>query len=258
MHCIGRTKSFKRCELSCKFLFCNKHNYQKWIVISFLLITLIPTSFTYFNIWEKFSNNKTVTQKDILSLKKTFEERFQEFKIPDINSEAEYAGASVALVLALHHQPQVRRKYIFDIAESEVNNRLSLFLDANNVLVFELIDNIGEIYNVKMPSNSYEFDKFMMLYCEYGTTDEFSFLRVFKNNTILEQTKFKFKINLPRENQRQGTVMADINGQNNTAMTASFYAILKSTLGKTKRRGLFNTIKWYLQKVNNEFNDLDD
>ena len=222
-----------------------------------LIMWLAGIFITVYTVIDIFSNDNSATKEDIINLKKTFEQRFQEFSIPELNSETEYLGASVALVLALHPQQQLRRKYIFDIAESANRNRISLFLDANNNLVFELVDKIGEKYNIRMPSNSYEFDKFMMLYCEYGTTKEFSFLRVFKNNEILEQSKLKFSIEIPREVEEQSTIMADMYGKNNTAMTVSFYAVLKGTLGKTKRRGLFNSIKGYLQSVNSDFKDLE-
>lgn len=257
MRCIGINKpyyKFRRCRNLCDLLLCKEH-YSQPLKLLLWLAGIFITLYTLLNI---FSADNTATKEDIVDLKKTFEQRFNEFSVPELNSETEYMGASIALVLALHPQEQLRRKYIFDIAESENQNRISLFLDANNNLVFELVDRIGETYNMRMPPSSYKFDEFIMLYCEYGITEEFSFLRVFKNNKILEQSKFNFRIELPREVEKRYTLMADLNGKNNTAMTVSFYSVLKGTLGKTKRRGLFNTIKWYLESVNPVFKELEN
>lgn len=253
MQCIGRTKLFNRCKNQCRCLFCRQHLYQRIIVVSFLLITLIPTTFTYFNLYDKIWGDKPITQEDLKNFKRDLDDRFNEFTIPNYDSEESYPGVTVGLLVELIPQPQYRRKYIFDLAETLNKNRVSLFLDANNVLVFELIDNSGEIYNVKIPQKLYPFNKWIILYCEYGKTDEFSFLRIFVENKLIDQHKFKFKINLPINFQERMTIMADVLGKNNAVMKVAYNSVGHVTLGKTKRRGFFNTIKSYMKAINHPY-----
>ena len=131
------------------------------------------------------------------------EKRFEEFIIPDLNSDKRYPGFSTCISLKLFSHKYLRRKYIFDYAQKENQNRISLFLDPNNNLVFEIIDNVGELNNVKIPSNEYSFNKDMVICCEYGIIDEFSFMRFFIDKRFIEQSKFRFKINLPNDVEKK-------------------------------------------------------
>jgi hypothetical protein len=236
MKCIAWTKSHTRCKNPCRFLFCHKHHW--WLLG--VVIFLIPLFVAFHNFYYIFSNDKPVTKQDL----DNFEKRFQAFQIPEDTSNKEYPGAEVIAVIKLFPQSQYQRKYIFDIGEARDKNRISLFLDANNIMVFELLDNNGEVYNVKISSDEYDFYKDMVIFCEYGTSNEFSFMQIFINNKLVEQTKFKFKIGLPVNLRGHTTIMGDIFGEKTTAMSISTYAITHITSGYLHRRGFFNNIKW--------------
>lgn len=199
MRCFGRTKSFVRCRRESKFLFCRQHWYQPFTTI----FTIIVVILTFHNFYGVFFNEKPLTKTDIDRL-------FENFEIPDVTSETSFLGASIALVLKINEQDEKRRKYFFDLAENANTNRMSLFLDAKNIMVLELIDGSGEIYNVKISPKKFPFNEYIFLFCEYGTTEELSFLRIFIENKLIEQTKFKFKINLPRELQKHLSIMSDL------------------------------------------------
>jgi hypothetical protein len=175
MRCFGLTKSRARCKRECKFLFCRQHWYQPFTTI-FTVIVVILALHDFYGV---FFNEKPLTKTDIDWL-------FEKFEVPDITSEASFPGASIAMVLNINQQNEKRRKYFFDLAENTNTNRISLFLDANDIMVFELIDGFGEKYNVRIPPNIFPFNEYFFLYCEYGTTEELSFLRVFIENKLVE------------------------------------------------------------------------
>lgn len=239
MQCIGRTNLRSRCKNKCQFLFCKKHRFQPFIVIFTLATIFVTISTLYYIIW----GEKTASQKDINQLSNqlsSINKRFEDFTLPDLNSNQKDPGFSTAITLKLISQLQYRRKYIFDIAQTENRNRVSLYLDPNNIMIFELIDNVGSIYNVKISKDFYEYAEFMILYCEYGINDEFSYFRILINGKYKEQNKFKFKIELPVNLQKAMTLSADIFGKNNIAMEIAEYMVFSGTLGKQSRDGLFS------------------
>ena len=167
------------------------------------------------------------------------EKRFEEFIIPDLNSDKRYPGFSTCISLKLFSHKYLGRKYIFDYAQKENQNRISLFLDPNNNLVFEIIDNVGELNNVKIPSNEYSFNKDMVICCEYGIIDEFSFMRFFIDKRFIEQSKFRFKINLPNDVEKKIMFGYDISGNYGTIMTLHSCIAFKAILDKKTRDSLF-------------------
>lgn len=242
MRCFGLTKSRARCKRECKFLFCRQHWYQPFTTIFTIIVVVV----TFHGLYGILFNEKPITKTDI-------ERLYEKFEVPDITSEASFPGSSITIVLKINEQKEKSRKYIFDLAEKENRNRISLFLDANNIMVFELIDRYGEIYNIKIAKNNFFFSEYNFLYCEYGTTEELSFLRVFIENKLIEQIKFKFKIDLPRELQQRLTIMSDWKGENNANLSIAYYAIIKGTLGSTHRRGYYNSVRWFLQSKNHPY-----
>lgn len=242
MRCFGLTKTRTRCKHDCKFIFCRQHWYQPFTTIFTFIVVIV----TFYGLYDILFNEKPITPKDIDRL-------FEKFEVPSITSEVSFPGASIAMVLSINQQQEKRRKYVFDLAENANSNRISLFLDASNIMVFELVDGFGEKYNVKIAPNNFHFNKYFFLYCEYGYTEELSFLRVFIEDKILEQTKFKFKIDLPTELQKSLTIMSDLNGENTADINVAFYSIMKGTLGNMKRRGYYNSIRWYFKSINHPY-----
>ena len=168
------------------------------------------------------------------------ERRFQAFQIPVVSSDLEFPGVGVSVVLKLIPQSVFRRKYILDLAKEFNRNRISLFLDANNIMTFELLDTIGETYNVKISPKEYEFNKWMMIHCEYGKSNEFSFMRIFINNKLVEQSKFRFKIELPDNLQKQMSLGSDISGTKGIGIEMTTYLVFGSTLTNRQRNNQFN------------------
>ena len=150
------------------------------------------------------SDNLLQQQK---KLQLEIEKKFEQFAIPELNSNIKDPGFAIVLVIEFLPQPQFRRKYIMDLGETEYKNRISLYLDPNNILTYELIDSVGSIVNTKIPSSEYEFDKFMILYCEYGISFQFSYFRIFINGRLIAQNKYIFKIRLPQNITVSTTLM---------------------------------------------------
>lgn len=249
MRCWGRTSLKHRCKNNCKYFLCHHHWYQPFM----LLFTLATVYITSVSVIKSIWGEEIATKDDTKSIEDLINKRFNAFVIPDIESDLEYPGVTASIVFNLAEQSISRRKYIFDLADQPDRDRLSLYLDADNILIFQIVDNKGEIYNIKIPPKEYSFNKFMFLNCEYGTTEEFSFLRLFINNKLIEQRKFKFKISLPEDFKDHSTIMADIYGKNNTTMTVAFYSLSHVVFGKIKRSGFYNSIQKYLSDIHHPF-----
>ena len=81
----------------------------------------------------------------------------------------------------------MRPQYIFDVGDSLYKNRLSIFVDDNNVLKFELIDKFGEkfILSVKPGKGGFLFGERFRLWCEFGSSDHLALLQIKKLTIIL-------------------------------------------------------------------------
>jgi len=205
--------------------------------MSTITIILLFTDFGKL-IW----GEKEASQKDVEKINYQFNlmnKRYEEYTIPDINSEIKDSGLGLVFVIKFIPQIEYRRKYIFDIGDSEYRNRVSLFIDPNDIFVFELIDNAGEIYNIKISEYDFIFNKFMILLCEYGVGEEFSYMRVFINSNLIIQNKFNFKINLSKITESNFSLAADITGKNNGALEVAYIIIRSMTLGATGRNSYF-------------------
>ncbi len=251
MHCWGFTKQHTLCKNNCRFFVCKKHLYQPFI----LIFTLGNIYLWAIGIYGSFWSKPNASQEDTQSIENLINKRFDEFKVPNPELDTQFPGFSVDMVIRLKLQKENRRKYIFDLAKNPDHDRVSLYLDADNIMTFQVLDKNGETYNVKIPPATYSFNKFMFLQCDYGFTDEFSFLRLFINNKFIEQYKFKFKITLPDDYKEHMILMADIFGKNGTAMTISHFSLSKFVFGKTLRRGIYNTTRWYFKQINKKIYD---
>ena len=196
MKCIGLTKPYHRlhrCQNQCKSLFCRHHWIQPFVLIFTLGNIFLWATGIYNNIFSSISSQKETLNSFIDWQKQSqldLERKFEHFAIPELNSNTKDPGFGIVLIIKFLPQSQFRRKYIMDLGETIDKNRISLYLDPNDILTYELIDSVGSIYNTKIPNSEYQFNKFMILYCEYGFSSNFSYFRIFVNGHLITQNKY--------------------------------------------------------------------
>lgn len=126
-----------------------------------------------------------------------FDNVLQEVKRDDDPFLKVKKGFSLYIALYAKEILDLRRKHLLDFGASESNNRVSVYFDIENNLVFRIIDQTGETFSCKIPTSSYTIhpDIPFMIYCDFGSSESYSFLRMSVNNNELCRTTSPNKIN---------------------------------------------------------------
>lgn len=122
-----------------------------------------------------------------------------EKKIDDFNDPALIvdSGFSFYIALTTNLLSDRRRKYLFDYGQNETSNRVSLYFDAENNLIFRLIDEVGEINSCKVPESSYTFHDGVpfFIFCDVGLSSDYSFMRIRINGKEVSRNQVEYKMN---------------------------------------------------------------
>jgi hypothetical protein len=193
------------------------------------------------------SNQRTKDKQDILDAINNIKES------KDPNSEdKQYPGYTIALYIKIEEMMDNRRKFIFDIGKDINKNRVSMYLDGRNNLIYRIIDAEGEPHILKIPKKEYVFqlNKWYFIICDYGYAEKNSFMRLFIDDKLLERNDFNFKINLPTKlNYDNALLAADIEKKYFGKLTISFYTAGHATFTKLQRRKLREAILRYIEAV---------
>jgi hypothetical protein len=174
----------------------------------------------------------------------------------DLIGIKEFPGFTITVLVSIEELKQKRRKYIFDIGNDPNRNRISLYLDFNNNLVYSIIDNDGVPHTIKVPQKIYtfEFNTFYFLHCEYGDSKDFNFMRFSINNNHFDPLKFRNKLEIPDNLQNNnGTIFTDIEKKEFSSMTISFYSVAHVAFSDIHKENIMDEIDKFmknLQKVN--------
>ena len=144
------------------------------------------------SVWSKIRDNRNANAL-------TNEVRDLKFVIDstrDDPAEKVTTGFSLFSILQVGDVPERKRKFIFDCGESISANRLSLFLDFDNNLVFSIIDNSGVTYSVRAVPNFATFkpNATYFLHCSVGYSKDYSFIRIFLDDRQIAMQSFNNKI----------------------------------------------------------------
>lgn len=160
-----------------------------------ILIGILSTLFLIATIWNDFNNERKEESNSLNSNK------FQETILNKLDSKNDpyhenNQGFSFYLALSTNEIVELRRKFIFDFGESENSNRISLYFDSENNLIFRIIDKNGEFNICKVPSNSYNFypNTPFFIYCDCGFSPSYSFMRLRINDRELYRSGGSSKI----------------------------------------------------------------
>lgn len=193
----------------------------------FLFVSILTLGFT---IWGKIrdDNKKRLDELKLSSKDNEYKEELRKLRYTIDTLSVDPAdnvseGFSLSSILNFDDILDRRKKYVFDCGESLTMNRISLFLDYDNNLVFSIVDNSSVTYSVRTVPNFITFKKgaTYFLHCDIGYSKDYSFLRIFLDDRLVGQQSFNNRIageKLKWENCRIG---GDLEGKNNGAFMVS-------------------------------------
>lgn len=128
------------------------------------------------------------TKDDFQNLKEFIDERLADLQ--DLDT-IEYPGFSIIMGLVIKENLSTQRGFIYDSGNSRYEDRVSIYLNQKNELIFRVIDLLGEQYTVPIQQNKggFELDRPLLLSFEYGEDAENSFIRVIANAKEVGRTK---------------------------------------------------------------------
>lgn len=172
----------------------------------------------------------------------------------DIIKVNNYAGYGGSFVLKIEKLDRAKRKFILDIGNDTEINRVSLYLDSKNNLVYRLIDEEGESHLIKIPNSFKTFllNTWYHIYFDYGYSEDFAFMRLYINNKMMGDSYFHYKINIPKDldlNNNEMVILNDLTKSYPAKATVSLLSIQNQTFTEEEIRKLMNVSLYYLENV---------
>lgn len=226
----------------------NLLNIAKWGVP---ILALIVTSIIEYKIFRE--ENKLAIQQNTENSKRSEKDKNEILTaINEQNDPAETVkeGLSFYMIISIKEIKESRQKYILDFGQDLMNDRVSVYLDNSNNLVFRIIDSGGENFTLLVPSTSYTFepDKKFMLYCDCGISHNMSYLRMRLNDKIVGETRFQTKIGLLKNTFNESMKMnlgSDISNQNNGGFSISELIIWQRPLRSNDISMIWESVNEY-------------
>ena len=169
----------------------------------------------------------------------------------DIIKTNNYAGYGGTFVLKIEKLDIAERKFILDIGNNTEKNRVSLYLDSKNNLVYRLIDAEGESHLIKIPNSFKTFllNTWYHFYFDYGYSKDFAFMRLYINNKMMGDSYFQYKINLPEDldlKNNEMVILNDLTKSYPAKATVSFLSIQNQTFTEEEIRKFMNISIYYI------------
>lgn len=158
-------------------------------------------------------------------------------------AERDSVGLGLSGILTIGDIPDRRRKFLFDIGQSTEHDRMSLYLDFDNNLVFRVIDSHGETYSLRVVENFITFKQGAkyFIYCDVGSSKNYSFLRLYLDDRRIGIQEFNSKIDIaPINTMKRATMGADIDGNNAGKYTISMWGFYNNPLKKKELNQIMN------------------
>lgn len=151
-------------------------------------------------------------------------------------------GFTLSAILVVNDSPDRRLKYIFDCGESMTLNRISLYLDRDNNLVFTVFDNSGVPYSVRSVPNFVNFKRGAQyfLHCDIGYSDDFSFIRIFLDDRMVGKQMFNNRISAENIKGGNCTIGGDLNGENNGSFLLQSLVVWKKVFSRKDIGGIMS------------------
>jgi len=158
---------------------------------------------------------------------------------PNLNSILEeierFDGSTLLMRMKLLENTNGNIGYIYDSGE-KLSNRISIYLDWKNNLVFRVIDNESKLWELCVDYDKTLFNEYYIFYFEIGTSSDYSFMRIILDDKVIERQSYNYNINFidPIKVNKDFVLGADINLSNNGKFYITELAKLKSTVTNEK------------------------
>jgi hypothetical protein len=239
MRCLGRTNKMKRCKKEGSkwyFPFCPHHKIQPIVLVLITVPTLIGTyAGIYRDVIEPTAMTNPGTEKVFVE---TNRERFG-FKPDSI-----YSGFGLYFVISVNSINQDRRKFIFDGGDAS-KNRISLYLDKADNLVYRILDNESEPHLLKIPQRltTFKAGSTMVVFLDYGYKEDKSFMRILVNDRELGEKVFRYPINLPKSlNFKKFRIGCDFSGENCSDFYGMEFIAWSESFSEKKHKAILENV----------------
>jgi len=166
-------------------------------------------------------------------------------------------GLAFQAVFTIHTQTEKRDKYLMDMGDALDRNRVSLYLDENNDLIYRIIDDLGSphIIRISQGINTFQPEAKYLFTIDYGLSPDYSFMRMFINDKEVGRYEIQGWLKLvfrgPSDPDISKTMLigCDISKHNFSKFTVAFSAIYKGPMAKQDYKKMFEIWANYEQKI---------
>jgi len=156
-------------------------------------------------------------------------------------------GLAFQAVFTIHTQTEKRNKYLMDMGDALNRNRVSLYLDANNNLIYRIIDDEGTSHMIRVSQgiNTFQPEAKYLFTIDYGLSSDYSFMRLFINDKEVGRHEIQGWLKLifrgPTDPDISKTMLlgCDISKHNFAKFTVAFSAIYKEPMAKQDYKQMF-------------------
>jgi len=213
------------------------------LIIIFILIVLIAIA--------DFIYSRNSNKQEIQRFNRIISE-IQGINPKTVPPDKSFPGYAIGFIMKPGQIDQQRRKFLIDIGEESDLNRISVYLDRSNNLVYRIFDQEGESHLIKIPKriHTFQLESYYHFYFDYGVTGDYSFMRMYINNKEMGKIIFEEKLNMPEKvNKENLTIGADIFGQNTSKFTIQMLFASQTTFRSKERNDLIRIFEQYLENI---------
>lgn len=150
-------------------------------------------------------------------------------------------GISWHGIITLHDVDVKRRQYIFDAGNSLHHSRLSIYINEQKRLCFEILDGEGISHSMSVSvgkGKNINWEEKSYICCEFGSSDKFSIMQLLVDNRLIAKNELLFPISIPIGlDFSRKTIASDIQGQNHGTLTMAGLSIYNIALTFQQRYG---------------------
>jgi len=173
-------------------------------------------------------------------ISKDFINDLNTFNLNSLPYQEENEGCSIHLVLKLGQNSLLSNHYIIDMGNQN-KNRISLYLNVNNKLVFRIIDNYSNKYEATILEDNLKLsERYNYINFEFGLNNKYSFLKILINGKELIKNKYDYRIpfNVKVIENIPIVIGADLNDRNHANFSIAEIIIYDSTISKNSKNKL--------------------
>jgi hypothetical protein len=140
-------------------------------------------------------------------------------------------GFSLQALISLHHPKTFGRQYVWDVGTRE-GARESVYISADGLFTFAIVDNKGELYEVRsqLGSDGVPTDEVIYLACQVGISGTDTILSIVVNGKTVAIREFPVRLELDLRNAPGGRIAGDITDSNFGTFALYWLAFYNRTL----------------------------